>query len=567
MSENGYGPSARYKKGSPDLISTKSEPKLVVDDISTKSGDLSESNNMNETNQKMDSSDVFLIESDQDLIESKIKSVNNDDKSIIEKNIKIEIISTNESTEIENSTSSSIPDVTEPVVKLSLEDSLRLEVQQEFEKREIRLVELSKLQNELSQTLAKKTEVELVIERELKALFPRLKDEFFKETARVDQLINSLTKFKDASVIKKEIISNEENVLAQMIAVRENIKETTILNQLDEAINTKKELVDIESSICKEIDECAIALEEQINDTRNKLSSLNNAITSLPSLEDKNSMRAYTWQDVSNLQTALYTSMESSSTRDGKVEEFVIKFEDAMRQKGIVLGENTDLSPILTAATGVRSSLKKSKNLNKSMDSETFNKQAASLEQTTELMKTKSNEDLAKAAADAFKRSFIGLGTLTGNFVNSAITFFDSDDGIETVAAGKESIEAVKDTGASIQNVAKVTQKAWEIVVTDDNDPSFRNVVKGVQGILKNDDVKVAFSDVKSNVSRGSMNANKALSKVTSTAAYDLKKNKMKEAFFELQEGLAEFLGVTIVATQRVAGELQQQSRQLPPIR
>ena len=39
------------------------------------------------------------------------------------------------------------------------------------------------------------------------------------------------------------------------------------------------------------------------------------------------------------------------------VGQFLIKFEDAMRQRGLVLGENTDLPTAVSAATGVRSSV------------------------------------------------------------------------------------------------------------------------------------------------------------------------------------------------------------------
>ena len=459
------------------------------------------------------------------------------------------------------------PELEPEPVTLSLEDQLRFEVQQEFESREARMKEINKLQDELSQSLQKKSEVDLVIERELKALFPRLKDEFFKETARVDQLTSSYTKFKEASLVKREIISNEENVLAQMLAVRQNIKEATILNQLDEAIGTKEELVKIETSICDEIDECTEALEAQIADTRTKLASLNNAISSLPSLEDKTSMNSYTWEDVGSLQSQLYSSMQSSRDRDEKVEEFLIKFEDAMRRRGIVLGENTELSPILTAATGVRSSVQNARKSMAESSEPTFNKKAATLEQMNALMETKNNEDLLEAALGALRRTLIGLGALTGNFVSSTTSFFDSKEGNEVVSSGKATLNGLTGATNDIKNAVEASQKTWESVsktTADSTDQSVENIIRGVKAVYKSEEVRSALGAASSKASQSGSIAAEALSTVASTAGEDLKRNKVKAALFDIQEGLTELAGVTMVASGRLAGELQKQSRQLP---
>ena len=75
------------------------------------------------------------------------------------------------------------PEPEPPEPELSIEEQLRREVAQEFDLREKRVSELTQLQSELSQSMRKKEEV-LAIKRELNALFLRLKDEFFKETAR-----------------------------------------------------------------------------------------------------------------------------------------------------------------------------------------------------------------------------------------------------------------------------------------------------------------------------------------------------------------------------------------------
>ena len=135
--------------------------------------------------------------------------------------------------------------------------------------------------------------------------------------------------------------------------VRNKVSEPAILEQLDDAISKKEELIKIERAVCAEIKECIKALNSQISDTRNKLASLNNAIMNLPSSEDMNKMREYTWDDVASLQETLYKSMDESKARDEVVAEFLFKFEDAMMRRGLVLGENTDLPPAVSAATGV----------------------------------------------------------------------------------------------------------------------------------------------------------------------------------------------------------------------
>ena len=459
-------------------------------------------------------------------------------------------------------------DVEVEPIQLSLEDQLRREVRQEFESREIRLVELNKLQSELSQSMARKQEVEKVITGEVEALWPRLQDEFYKETARIDQLLGSLGKFKKALKEKLEIQDLEKKTLVQMKDVRGKVSEETILVQLNEAISKKGDLIDIESGICDDIAECCRSLEVEINDTRTKLASLNNAIASLPSLTDEIAMRAYTWSDVEVLQKTLFDSLESSQIRDEKVNGFLVKFESAMRKRGLILGVNTDLPSSITTVTGVKSTIASLKEVASAENLKKIKDIGVPISQMTKLMKTKSNEDLSAAAIDGAKKSLSSLGEVSFGVLSATGSFIRSDDGYKSGQVLGESVEALKDAGTSLGAAFNSAQKIWvdnfdnNADTTDQYVSRLQNTVKTV---FKDKDVRASLTDISSSAATCGKQASKAALVATSKIAEELSAGeKFAASLLKLQEGLTELFSIASVATSRIAGELQNQSRQLP---
>jgi hypothetical protein len=465
------------------------------------------------------------------------------------------------------------PVMAEPVVEaeveavpekpLSIEDELRREVAQEFETRERRLGELSQLQSELSQSMRKKDEVEQVIRRELTALWPRLQDEFYKETARVDQLVGSATKFQEALDTKSAVAETEDITLGQMRDVRNKVSEPAILSQLDDAISKKTELIRIEKAVCIEIKECIVALNAQISDTRDKLSSLNTAIMNLPASEDTVAARSYTWDDVASLQEVLYKSMDESKARDQVVSSFIFKFEDAMRQKGLVLGENTDLPPAVSAATGVRSSQIPKKLVDNNKATPARKKiEVATPAQMAELMKKKSNEELSQTATGALKRTLAALTKLTAGIFEAGKRFSASDDAKVTGQMASSSVDSLTKTGETLQQALKLTADTWEEALQGES----AGVLEGGKAVLDSRDVRNAIKGVGEGAAKSATSAVDALKLVAGGVGMELQTDRVAMATAELQEALTELAAIVAVGTTRVAGAIQDQSRQLPPI-
>ena len=133
--------------------------------------------------------------------------------------------------------------------------------------------------------------------------------------------------------------------------------------------------------------------------------------------------------------------------------------------------------------------------------------------------------------------------------------------------SGKETFAGLSSATGDIKSAVEASQKTWESVsktTAGSTDQSVGNIIRGVKAVIKSEEVRSALGDAGSKASKSGSLATKALSAVASTAAQDLKRNKVKAALFDVQEGLTELAGVTIVASTRLAGELQKQSRQLP---
>jgi hypothetical protein len=410
--------------------------------------------------------------------------------------------------------------------------------------------------------MRKRDEVEQVIRRELTALWPRLQDEFYKETARVDQLVGSATKFQEALDTKSAVTETEDITLGQMRDVRNKVSEPAILSQLDEAISKKTELIRIEKAVCIEIRECIVALNAQISDTRDKLSSLNTAIMNLPASDDTVAARSYTWDDVASLQDVLYKSMDESKARDQVVSSFIFKFEDAMRQKGLVLGENTDLPPAVSAATGVRSSQVPKKLVDNKAAAARKKIEVASPAQMAELMKKKSNEELSQTATGALKRTLAALTKLTAGIFDAGKRFSASDDAKVTGQMASSSVDSLTKTGETLQQALKLTADTWEEALQDES----AGVLEGGKAVLDSRDVRNAIKGVGEGAAKSASSAVDALKLVAGGVGVELQTDLVAMATAELQEALTELAAIVAVGTTRVAGAIQDQSRQLPPI-
>lgn len=131
---------------------------------------------------------------------------------------------------------------------------LKAKILEERRQRQQRAQELSQLQIQLAQSMARKVAVENTIVDEIQNLRDRLAIELNSEKSRLSELEALYASFRDVLLTKRALLSSEETVLQQMREVRNKIQEAAIVLTLDAAIEKKASLIAIEESIVKDFE-------------------------------------------------------------------------------------------------------------------------------------------------------------------------------------------------------------------------------------------------------------------------------------------------------------------------
>ncbi len=459
---------------------------------------------------------------------------------------------------------SSVPKVEEEQA-IPLELQLKKQILEEAASREKRKLELNQLETQLSQSLKRKEEVENMISNEINKLKPRLMEELEKESVRLQSLSSLQKSFQSACSSKKDAIKQEENVLSQMKEVRSRIKEDVVAIQLDAAILKKGDLITIEQTINRDIENCVTNIANEIADANSKLSALANVISAMPSGSDTNANRKYTWDDVSSLQSQLSESIQAASARDDKVRQFIKTFDDAMKRRGIVLGEPlpqelvATFQPQQAATVDSRVSVKSVMNMKKPTQESL---PTPSILQLAEVLSEKKDEELTKTATRSLTKSGDALLKVSTGLLSASGEYLKTKE-------AQESKVSLAIAGESISNVAKGFQRAynaasqvWQdtVVVTPINDGTVdeysSRISKGVSAVINNKEVKESLANIVNDSKKAVVEFVAAVSLTSSSIGTIANSNPdVSSAFTALRDNINLLLSIGLVGTQRVSGQ------------
>jgi hypothetical protein len=457
---------------------------------------------------------------------------------------------------------SSVPKVEE---ELPLELQLKKQILEEAASREKRKLELNQLETQLSQSLKRKEEVENMISNEINKMKERLMEELEKESVRLQSLSSLQQLFQSACTSKKDAIKQEENVLSQMKEVRSRIKEDVVAVQLDAAILKKGDLITIEQTINRDIENCVTNIANEIADANSKLSALANVISAMPSGSDTNANRKYTWDDVSSLQSQLSESIQAASARDDKVRLFIKTFDDAMKRRGIVLGQPlpqelvATFQPQQSATVDSRVSVKSVMNMKKPTQESL---PTPSILQLAEVLSEKKDEELTKTATRSLTKSGDALLKVSTGLLSASGEYLKTKE-------AQESKVSLAIAGESISNVAKGFQRAynaanqvWQdtVVVTPINDGTVdeysSRVSKGVSAVINSEEVKESLANIVNDSKKAVVEFVAAVSLTSSSIGTIANSNPdVSSAFTALRDNINLLLSIGLVGTQRVSGQ------------
>ena len=198
----------------------------------------------------------------------------------------------------------------ESIPKLPIENIIVQQVEMQVKGINDRQQQLSLLQEQLSKSIAKKQEVEYVISEEINVLTLKIQDIENSELVGIDSLRAVLDNLRAIAESKNKLISDSKVVLAQLKEVRDKITENSILNLLESSIDQKQELINIERDCCDDIYSLIFEVEAEIKRVDNKLLEIRKILKSLPSVNDREGARKYSWSDVESFQKQIIASIE-----------------------------------------------------------------------------------------------------------------------------------------------------------------------------------------------------------------------------------------------------------------
>jgi len=448
---------------------------------------------------------------------------------------------------------------------IPLELQLKRQILEEAVNREKRKVELNQLEDQLSQSLKRKEEVENMISNEINKLKPRLMEELEKESVRLQSLSLLQKSFQSAVATKQAAINQEEIVLSQMRDVRGKIKEDVVAIQLDAAILKKSDLINIEQAINRDIENCVVNIANEISDANNKLSSLASVISAMPSGSDNSANRKYTWDDVAALQSQLSVSIQAATSRDDKVRQFIKTFDDAMKRRGIVLGEplakelvaTFQSQPLVTTDSRVtaKSVMSMKKPAQESLPT-------PSIFQLAEVLNEKKDEELTKTATRSLTKSGDALLKVSTGLISASSEYLKTKEAEESKVSLAIAGESISNVGRSFQRAYDAATQVWQemVEVTPINDGTIdeytMRISKGVSAVLNNKDVKESLSSVLDDSKNAVSEFVAAVTLTGSSIGIIAKSNPdVSNAFTALRDNINLLLSVGLVGTQRVTGQ------------
>jgi len=464
------------------------------------------------------------------------------------------------------------------VSPLGTEEALQEEVSKEKDRREQRFAELSLLQSQLSRSISKKQEVESIIIREIDQLRVVISEEITTVRKRLSQLNTLYDSFKAALVSKNALLISESKILEQMKDVRSKITEQVILAQLDEAVEKKSFLIDIERGICDEIKACGENINSEISEKMMKLQFLSDTYASLPPVEDTEAARKYSWLEVEALQSSILDSIKSSLAVDVKVKDFTNTFSSVMKRRGLILGVNTEI-PAEVAATIVAEFPLRDTAAEEIQPTPAVNSVSTTVAAATEsrmtreelasILSSQSDAEFSAAATEALRRTVSSIAAATASIFDISRSFFRSSEAEDAKQSVNAAATALVDIGKSVSEAFSAARSVWssEVDATSEKvettDEYVATLLKGVNRILSSEQVKGAVADVSKNAQVGAKELGVATSKASSRISTDFRQSPgWQAAVRDLSSSVSVLFTILFVGTKRLAGD--RLDRQLP---
>ena len=440
---------------------------------------------------------------------------------------------------------------------IPLEEQLRKEVALEATAIEERARQSTLLQTQIQRSVSRRKEVEEIIIRELSVLRDRIQSEKDEESDRYNKLQSLSVNFNNVISDKEELIKRETGLLQEMNDLGTRINEKIILNQLNEAIDKKQNLISIESDILLDLQIGVKQVIEEIELTQSKLDRLQDLLNTLPSVDDRDAVRQYGWLDVEALEKELLSNSEERQERGAKVQLLLEKFEEVIMRRGAVLGEiprfvNEFKTQKINQGDGSSASSTESK----SKAPPRVSKNIPSVQETRLVLRDQSNDELRRVALDAVRNTGKSVVKILIGLSETATTFIKSEEAAESKKAIELAANAASEAAEAFSLTIDSIKDTWDDSVGDAAD--FESLFKGLQSVFKSNQVRDNLSSVGNQLKKSGQEVTTA-AKVSSAKVSDeiQSNNGLGDALDDAKEGASLLAAAGAVVGTRVINKVQ----------
>eukprot|EP00981_Chlorochromonas_danica_P002356 scaffold453_cov187-Ochromonas_danica.AAC.26 len=410
-----------------------------------------------------------------------------------------------------------------PAAEVTLKEQILAEASQSEE----RIQALSSLQAQIARSMARKNEIESTMATEI----DQLRQSFFQEVLR-----------------EKE----QQDVLQQMKEISQKIIEKTVLDQLEGAIAKKASLIEIEEEVYREIDQCAIEVNQEISATKTKIMSLETVVRSLPEAGvDRIVYRSYSWQEVEQTQKALADYLIASSGREETIRALVSTMDRLLRRKGLVLGVNTVLPDDVAAAMPKRKQSVKEMNEEESRIYQPHIVKKYRKEEEEE-GEEEEKENVPAMAIEGLKETTFSIGDVTSSLVDATGAFWTSEEGELSRQSFTSAVSSAQKVGSNIQAAWEAMKTSWESHSNDTSsiettDQFFSKWVEAVKDVWTNRAAQEAWKEASKNSRESLVAAAKASQLTLDTISDELQQSEQwQNALGRFGSGLAKIVAAVV---------------------
>lgn len=223
-----------------------------------------------------------------------------------------------------------------------------------------RIVETTEtFRSSVSRSLAKKLEAENIIIEELTSLRPLISNEIQVFANRVRELQQVSGVLETSYRTKERQISQELELLSEMQQIRDRISERNILAEYDRALGKKKDLIQVDQELYRNLAQVIAQLSNDIFLCKKKQTVLTEKLSAFPALSDRAALLKYSWSDIAEIQSEFSTAETTKAWKaaDEKVQGLVAMISSAESRRTTILEEVRTLetqavnTPVQTAAS------------------------------------------------------------------------------------------------------------------------------------------------------------------------------------------------------------------------